>query len=86
MAPLPPKIYNEEVRDLLDPNYDHRLIRINERPDGAIVMEGVMQVGGGVGVGGKRGSDRVGRGSLRNGGGDGSGGCGERAPEQRQRP
>ncbi|KAI8472583.1 MAG: hypothetical protein J3K34DRAFT_519621 [Monoraphidium minutum] len=37
------EIYNEEVRDLLDPAFDHRLIRINEAPDGAIVLEGVLQ-------------------------------------------
>jgi hypothetical protein len=40
-----PQIYNEDVRDLLDPSFDHRLIRINEGPDGAIIMEGVLQVG-----------------------------------------
>lgn len=38
------QIYNEEVRDLLDPTFDHRLIRISEAPDGAIQLEGVLQV------------------------------------------
>lgn len=32
------------MRDLLDPSFDPRLIRINERSDGSIAMEGVLQV------------------------------------------
>lgn len=36
------------MRDLLDPTFDHRLIRISEAPDGAIQMEGVLQVRGRV--------------------------------------